>query len=150
MEKKRAESLTAISFLEAIHENLDKNAAFNIAVEAFEKYMTNLYKKVLASTEKGSQERFDRFRKFYEEFAEKTPYCEMVESTPTKLKAKFNRCPFYELLKEKGLEDLGHAFCLSDPAFTKNLLPGVKFSRKHEIARGGPYCDNKWEFGTNK
>ena len=144
--KKKEESLTAVSFLAALNDNLDKDTSFKIALDAFTRYLTNLYKKVLEKTTEGSQERFDKFREFYEEFAEKTPYCEILESTSTILKVKFIRCPFFEVLKDSNLEYLAHAYCLSDPAFTKNVLPGVNFSRKHLISNNEPYCDNTWEF----
>jgi DNA-binding transcriptional ArsR family regulator len=106
--EKREKSLITVSFLAAIKENLDPEKAFKISSDAFANYMISLYEDILASTEEYSQERFDCFRKFY--------------------------------------EDLAYAFCLSDLTFTKKVLPGVKFSRNHEIARGGPYCDNTWEF----
>ncbi len=144
--KKREESLTAQSFLIALKENLDPDIAFKIAVAAFTNYMTSIYENVLNSTERGSQERFNRFREFYEEYATKTPYLEIIKSTLTTLKVKYTRCPFFEVSKDLGLDDLAYAFCLSDSAFTKNVLPSVQFSRKHVIAKGDPYCDHVWEF----
>jgi len=144
--QKKLETLTTQSFLAALKENLDKDTAFKIAKDAFERYMTGLYNNILASTKEGSQERFDKFRQFYEEYAEKTPYLKIIESTPNILRVKYERCPFVEILKDMDLDDLAYAFCLSDPAFTQNVLPGVKFSRTGEIARGAAYCDNMWEF----
>ncbi len=144
--KKKIETLTTQSFLAALKENLDSETAFKIARDAFENYMTNLYSNILASTKEGSQERFDKFRRFYEEYAEKTPYLKIIESTPSILKVKYERCPIVEILEDMDLADLAYAFCLSDPAFTQNVLPGVKFSRTGEIARGGAYCDNSWEY----
>ena len=149
-QKKKEEALTAISFLEAISENVDNDTAFKIASDAFEKYMTNLYKNILASTEEGTQERFDKFRSFYEDYAKKTPYLKIIKSTPEILEVKYERCPFYEVLNDIGFKDLAYAFCLSDPVFTKNVLPGVKFSRSNVIAKNGPYCDNKWTFHSSK
>ena len=110
--------------------------------------MISLYEKVLDSTKKGSQRRFDRFREFYEDYAKKAPNLEIIESTLTRLKVKYKRCPFYEILDDLDMGDLAYAFCLSDIEFTEILLPGVKFSREYEIARGAPYCDNTWEFKT--
>lgn len=144
--EKREKSLITVSFLAAINENLDPEKAFKIASDAFANYMISLYEDILASTEEYSQERFDCFRKFYEDYSKKTPYLKIIESTPKILRVKYLRCPFYEILEERGLEVLAYAFCLSDLTFTKKVLPGVKFSRNHEIARGGPYCDNTWEF----
>ena len=80
-------------------------------MDAFTRYLTNLYKKVLEKTTEGSQERFDKFREFYEEFAEKTPYCEILESTSTILKVKFIRCPFFEVLKDSNLKYMARAYC---------------------------------------
>ena len=144
-EAKRKQSFTAISFLSALAENLEFETAFKIAENAFTKYMIKVYEDVLGATEKGSQERFDCFRKSYEDYAEKTSYCKIIESTSKVLEARFERCPFFEILVDFKLEDLGYSFCLSDPGFTKELLPNAKFSRKHTIAKGGPYCDNRWE-----
>ena len=144
--KKKQESLTMISFLTTLKENLEPDKAFNIALKAFTRYMIGIYENVLVSTKIGSQERFDKFRVFYEDYAEKTPYLKIIETTPNILKVKYERCPFFEILKDLGLDDLAYAFCLSDPAFTEKLLPGVKFSRTNTIAKGGIYCDNTWEF----
>ena len=149
-QKKKEESLPTVSFLKAINKNFDQETAFNVAFEAFTYYMTCLYEGILSSTKEGSQERFDKFREFYEEYAEKTPYCEIEESTPNMLKAKFLRCPFFEVLKEENLEDFGYAFCLSDPAFTEKVLPKVNFTRKHVISKGDSYCDNTWEFKSKE
>ena len=146
LRKKKLESRKTQSFLAALKENLDSETAFKIAKDAFEKYMTNFYGNILASTEEGSQERFNKFRRFYEEYAEKTPYLKIIESTPIILKVKYERCPFVEILRDMDLAELAYAFCLSDPAFTQNVLPGVKFSRTGEIARGAAYCDNIWEY----
>ena len=108
--------------------------------------MTSLYNNLLASTKKGSQERFDKFRQFYEEYAEKTSYLKIIKSTPSILRVKYERCPFVEILQDMDLDDLAYAFCLSDPAFTQNVLPKVRFSRTGEISQGNDYCDNTWEF----
>lgn len=146
--KKEEESLSTISFLKALKENLDSDTAFKIAQKAFSKYMISYYEKVLDSTKEGSQRRFDRFREFYEDYAKKTAYLEIIESSPTRLQVKYKRCPFYEILDDLDMGDLAYAFCLSDIGFTEVVLPGVEFSREYEIARGGPYCDNSWEFKT--
>ncbi len=146
LDEKRKNSLMIIGFLSAIKENLPSELAFKVACEAFSKYMIRLYTNVLATTEKGSQERFDKFRVYYEEYAQNTPYLEIIESNSRTLRVKYNRCPFYEILKENDLEDLAYAFCLSDPAFTEKVLPGVRFTRSQEIAMKGTYCDNTWEF----
>ena len=149
-EAKRKQSLTAVSFLAALVENLKFETAFKIAENAFTKYMIKVYEDVLGPTEKGSQERFDIFRKSYEDYAEKTSYCKIMESTSNVLEARFERCPFFEILVNSELGDLGYSFCLSDPGFTKELLLNVKFTRKYTIAKGGPYCDNRWEFRLDK
>ena len=144
--QKREQSLTAISFLAALKENLDSDMAFKIAYDAFTKYMSTYYENILSSYEIGSQERFNRFRDSYEQFAEKTVYCDIIESTPRILKVKFTRCPFFEVLIDQELGDLAEAFCLSDSAFTEKVLPGVVFTRNYEIVTGGDYCDHTWEF----
>lgn len=146
--KKKEQSLTAVSFLAALKENLDNDTAFRIALDAFTRYMTSYYERILVSTEKCSQERFDRFKESYERFSEETPYCEVIESSPQILRVKYTRCPFYEILTDQGLEELAYAFCLSDPSFTKRVLPCVIFSREHEIVKGGKYCDHTWKFST--
>ena len=150
LENKREELIVTISFLKALKENLDPNTAFNIACKAFANYMIKVYSKVLGSTKPYSQERFDKFREFYEEHAKNTPYLKIIESNPNFLSVRFERCPFYEILIENDIQELGFSFCLSDLAFTKKLLPGVKFSRTSEIAKGGAYCDNNWEYKSIK
>jgi len=148
LEKKKEESLATVSFLEALNENLDSKTAFKVASDAFAKYMIKFYEKILKSTKKNSQERFDKFRHFYEEYAKKTPYLKIIKSTSNLLQVKYERCPFYEILIENNIPQLAYAFCLSDLAFTVEVLPGVKFSRTSEIAKGGLYCDNTWEFNN--
>ncbi len=144
--QKKHKSLTAQSFLAALKDNLDKDTAFKIAKDAFERYMTSLYTHILASTKEGSQERFDKFRQFYEEYAEKTPYLKIIESKPNILRVKYERCPFLEVLEEMDLGEFAYGFCLADPAFTQNVLPKVRFSRTGEISQGNDYCDNTWEY----
>ena len=143
---KKLETLTAQSFLAALKENLDNDTAFKIAKDAFENYMTSFYSNILTSTREGSQERFDKFRKFYEEYAEKTPYLKIIESTSSILRIKYERCPFVEILQDMDLDEFAYAFCLADPAFTQNVLPEVTFSRTGEIARITAYCDNIREY----
>jgi len=144
--KKKQQSITAQSFLAALKANLDHEQAFKIATEAFTQYMTKTYEKVLTGTKEYTQERFDRFRKFYEDYASNSPYIDVVESTETILKVKYSRCPFYEILIDEDLDDLAYAFCLSDAGFTENVLPGVIFSRENEIVKGSKYCDHTWKF----
>ena len=147
--KKKTESLITVSLLSALRKNLKPELAFKIASDTFASYMIGIYKEVLGETEIGSQKRFDCFREFYEEYSKITPFLDILESTLSILKVKYNRCPFFEILKDNNLEELAYSFCLSDPAFTKELLPGVKFSRSCEIAKGFQYCDNTWEYGKN-
>ncbi|MHA2225641.1 MAG: L-2-amino-thiazoline-4-carboxylic acid hydrolase [Candidatus Hodarchaeales archaeon] len=144
--QKKEQLLSTVSFLTALKENLDHDTAFKIASDAFTKFMTAYYENILSSYEKGSQERFDHFRKSYEQFSEKTPYCDIIDSSSTVLKVKYTRCPFFEVLKDQELENLAYTFCLSDPAFTEKVLPGVIFTRDHEIVTGGEYCDHTWNF----
>ncbi|MHA2055505.1 MAG: hypothetical protein ACW99F_18150, partial [Candidatus Hodarchaeales archaeon] len=92
--QKRLESLATVSFLKSIKENLDKEMAFKVASDAFGHFMTAYYRNILSDFELGSQERFNRFRESYVQFASETPYCEIVESSSTILKVKFTRCPF--------------------------------------------------------
>lgn len=146
IEEKKQNSLTARSFLAALKEHLSPEKAFEIACSAFTRYMTGVYERVLSSTKLGSQERFDRFREFYEDYAQKTPYLDIIESNETILRVKYTRCPFFEISKDEGLGELAYAFCLSDPAFTQNVLPNVRFSRNFTIAKGDTFCDNTWEF----
>lgn len=149
-EKKKEESLTARSFLAALKEHLDPEKAFEVARSAFARYMTGVYERVLSSTKPGTQERFDCFREFHAEYAKITPYLEILESNETVLKVVYHRCPFFEISRDEGLGELAYAFCLSDPTFTQNVLPGVKFSRNKIIAKGDGYCDNTWEFKKEK
>ncbi|MHA2239567.1 MAG: L-2-amino-thiazoline-4-carboxylic acid hydrolase, partial [Candidatus Hodarchaeales archaeon] len=140
--KKKLQSLATVSFLASIKENLDNEMAFKVATDAFGKFMTTYYRNLLSDFELGSQERFNRFRESYEQFATETPYCEIIESSPAILKVKFTRCPFNEILTDEGLADLAYAYCISDQTFTENVLPGVQFSRNHEIVTGSAYCDH--------
>ncbi|PWI48910.1 hypothetical protein CEE45_04050 [Candidatus Heimdallarchaeota archaeon B3_Heim] len=148
--QKKLQSLATVSFLTSINENLNKEMAFKVASDAFGKFMTTYYRNILSDFEPGSQERFNRFRESYVQFASETPYCEIIESASTILKVKFTRCPFYEILTDEGLADLAYAYCISDQTFTENVLPGVQFSRNHEIVTGSAYCDHIWEFSSPK
>ncbi len=145
-EQSRQRHLITMGFLTALKNNLDSKTAFRIAAEGFSNYMKNYYKLMLGKTKPRSQERFDTFRKNYENYAKKSTYCHIIESTPTTLKLRFNRCPFVEVMKEYNLSDFACAFCLSDPAFTEELLPSVTFHRKHVIAKGDKFCDHTWTY----
>ena len=139
-----------VSFLTSLKNNLDPETAFQIAVDSFKNYMKNYYKLVLGMTKEGSQKRFDTFRKHYERYAEKSTYCHIIESTSKTLKVKFDRCPFVEVMGEYGLSEFSYAFCLSDPAFTQELLPGVAFHREHLIAKGDSICDHTWTYTNSE
>ena len=134
----------ALGLLDSIGRNAEPDAALQIAAEGFKDFMVRYYTEVLDGTEPGSQEQFDAFRKHYEEYAEKSPYIRILESTPSTLKVIYERCPFAEVMEERGLSGLTEAYCSSDGAFTEALLPGVRFSREHVIARGDDFCDHTW------
>ena len=134
------------AFLCALKASLSHEKAFEIAAKGFANYMINYYELILSSTRKGSQERFDRFRQHYEKHAAESDYVKIVKSRPHILEVRFERCPFAEVMREYNLADLTHAFCLSDYAFTEELLPGVELHRTHEIAKGHNFCDHIWIF----
>jgi len=144
--KARERHLITVSFLTAIKSNMDSEKAFQAACDGFAHYMTKLYEQILSTTKAGSQKRFDKFRDFYEQYAKKSSYIKIIESSDTSLKVHYYRCPFAEVMAESGLEDLSYAFCLSDYAFTNNVLPGVEFNRTHEIIKGDDFCDHAWLF----
>jgi len=149
-EQSQQRHLMVVGLLTALKDNFDHETAFRIAVEAFSNYMVNYYSLVLDGTEKGSQERFDAFRKHYERYANKSAYCRIIESTPTALKVRYDRCPFAEVMEKYELSELTYAFCLSDPAFTKEILPSVDFHRRHVIVKGDAFCDHAWTYKNPK
>jgi predicted ArsR family transcriptional regulator len=138
--------LMTIAFLSALKNSVDSEKAFEIATRGFTNYMINYYNIVLDSTIPGTQERFDKFREHYEGAAKKSSYLEIIKSESGVLKVRFNRCPFSEVMVEYGLSEYSSAYCLSDYAFTEECLPGVKFSRNHEIVKGDNYCDHTWMY----
>lgn len=129
--------------------NFGHKKAFQLAVEGFSNYMAEYYNLILEDTQPYSQKRFDKFRKHYAKVASRIPYMQIIHSSKNILKARFKRCPFSEVMKHYRLKGFSYAFCLSDPAFTKKVLPGVKFRRKSLISKGGRYCDNTWIFKEN-
>lgn len=145
-EQSRIRHLITVGFLAALKEKCDPEQAFEIAALGFANYMVNYYKLVLASTRIGSQERFDRFRQHYEEYARTSNHIKIVKSEPAILSVRYERCPFAEVMAEYGVDPFLYAFCLSDYAFTEKVLPGVFLHRDHEIAKGDDYCDHTWIF----
>ena len=135
-----------VNYLEELKDEYAPEEAYRLAQKYFAKYMIDHFTEVLAGTDPGSQERFDVFRCNYEKSAESRGYLKIVESTPTTLKVRFDRCPFVEVMREKKLSEFSSAFCVSDYAFTKECLPGVAIFRSHEIAKGDGYCDHMWHF----
>ena len=142
----RARHLITAAFLSALKRNLTPEKAFKIASEGFANYMISYYELILSSTKRGSQERFDKFRQHYEDYARNSTYLTVIRSKPDLLSVRFDRCPFAEVMAEHGVGDLSYAFCLSDYAFTDKLLPGVKLYRTHEIVKGDQFCDHTWIF----
>lgn len=134
--------LMTVGFLSALSENLNYDKAFDIALKAFTNYMVNFWEINLKDTLKGSQERFDKFRKHYENIC--PSYCEIIESTGSILRVCYRRCPFSEVAKFHGVFELAYSFCLSDTAMTSIVLPGVAFQRNYEIIKGDPICDHTW------
>ncbi len=145
-EKARERHLITVGFLTALKDNFEHERAFKIAAEAFGNYMTFYYTDILSSTREGSQERFDKFRKHYEEYAQKSDYIKIIKSTPHILKIQYERCPFSEIMAEYNLSDLAYAFCLSDYVFTEKVLPKVRLQRDSVIIKGDKYCDHTWTY----
>ena len=145
-EQTRQKHLMTIGFLQTLKNHFNPDQAFTLAAESFSAYMKFYYQHLLRNTKPGSQKRFDTFRKHYKDCGKKTPYIQILESTPTTLKVKYTRCPFTEILNEYNLPEFSYAFCLSDPAFTKQLLPHVTFHRENVIAKETPYCDHTWTY----
>ena len=135
-----------VGFLQTLKENFDFETAFKLASEGFKNYMINYYSNVIGENEVDNQKRFNKFRKHYEKCSEISPYLKIIESNPSILKVKYERCPFMEVLDYFQLTEYSYAFCLSDPAFTKELLPGVTFIRNKVIAKGDKFCDHTWKF----
>jgi hypothetical protein len=145
-ERSRKNHLMAVGLLAALKENLPPQQAYKVAKDGFSHYMINYYKTILGFTKEGSQERFDAFKKHYEQLAQESEYLEVLESTPAILKVRFNRCPFSEVMDDYNLTDMTTAFCMSDLSFTQELLKGVQFSRTQVIAEGDKFCDPTWTF----
>lgn len=142
----RRNHLMVIGFLQMLTKNFNDKKSFELAKQGFANYMINYYKLVLKDTDPGSQDRFNTFRKHYESLAKQSTYLELIESSEKVLKVKFKRCPFNEVLESYDLKDYCKAFCLSDIAFTKELLPKVDFKRKCTVSDGDDFCDNSWYF----
>ena len=138
--------LMTMAFLSALKSNFDHEKAFEVAAKGFANYMISYYNIALSSTTPGTQERFDKFRELHRAGANKSNYIDIVESSPEVLKIRFSRCPFFEVMVVYGLLEFSSAYCLSDYAFTEECLPGVKFSRNHEIVKGDNYCDHTWMY----
>ena len=149
-EKTRERHLMTVGFLTALKENFGHERAFETAAQAFGNYMTFYYTNILSSTKEGSQERFDKFRRHYGEYAKNSDYIKIIKSTPNMLKVQYNRCPFSELMAEYDLSDLAYAFCLSDYVFTEKVLPNVKLQRSHVIIKGDKCCDHTWTYPENE
>lgn len=145
-EQSRKHHLSTVGFLTILKNNFSHEEAFKLAIDSFTNYMVKYYELILTATEPGSQERFDKFRNHYAECAVDRDYLHIIESKPNILRVRFERCPFSEVMTEYNLDEFSYAFCLSDLAFTKEVLPGVKFHRGHVIAKGDKYCDHTWIF----
>jgi len=135
---------SSINYLNAIKQLLTEEEALKVAELAAANFMTDHYKKVLKGTKPGSQERFDVFRKHYEVYPEVCTYCEIITSNENSLEVKFKRCPYAEILLDEDLFEFAVASCLSDEAFTMELLPGIDFSRESSIVDGASECIMKW------
>jgi hypothetical protein len=144
--EKKLAALPTIGFLKALRDHTDKKEAFRIAEKAAANFMIAHYGNILRDTDAGTQERFDVFRRYYEKYPEISPYCEILESTPTKLRVVYNRCPWAEILYEENLFLFAPAYCASDRAFTEKLLPGVSYSRNENIVKGHNSCHHVWCF----
>lgn len=148
-DKKNALKST-VAFLQAIKSKLPEELAIEVASEAAANFMISTYEEVFEGTEPGAQERFDNFRAFYEVYPEKSPYCEILESSNICLKVRFNRCPHAEILSSLDLFEYAASFCLSDIAFTSKLMPGVEFTRESSVVEGEDTCVMKWEYKGKK
>jgi len=149
-EQSRQQHLLTVGFLTTLKNHFDSKTAFQLACDSFNTYMIQYYQHVMRGTKLGSQQRFNAFRKHYEQYAKKTTYCHIIASTSTVLKVRYDRCPFHELMNAYDLSMFTYAFCLSDHAFTKVVLPGVTFRRQSVIAKGKLFCNHTWIYKKTK
>jgi len=136
-------NITRLSFIKAIVKYAPK-ISHEIIRDAFKDYMIGVYKEVFEGTEPKSQKRFDQLREFIKDNLQEG-YLELIESTSHKIKIKYLKCEFIECLEDNNLREFGTDFCMSDEGFTEELLPEIKFTRKHCIEKGDEYCDNCWK-----
>ena len=121
--EKEKQLKATLGFLKAIKSNLSKNLAVEIAECAADNYILSIYKDVFKGTKPGTQNRFNRFRNFYENYSSLISYCEIVESTKNKIEVLFHRCPYFEILKNEKLSHFAESSCNSDLTFTNKLMP---------------------------
>ena len=143
--QKKDALVSTLSFLKAIKLHLPAETAFQIAKNAAANFSISYYQKVFEKSGHSAEERFDTFRKNYEAYPEKAPYCKILISNKKCLKVEFLRCPYAEVLQSENLSEFAPASCASDKAFTEIFLPEVEFTREKSIVDGDNTCIMKWQ-----
>ena len=144
--QKKDELASTIIFLKAIKLHAPSEIALKIAEEAAANQSFSYYKKVFQKSDNLVEERFNTFRKNYEAYPKKVPYCKILISNKKCLQVEFLRCPYAEVLQSENLSEFTEASCASDIAFTEKFLPGIIFTRESSIVEGDKTCIMKWQF----
>ena len=70
---------------------------------------------------------------------------EVVEKTESIYAFNVTRCPYCELYRELGMDELGVAFsCCRDEPFARGFNPGLRLTRTQTLMEGADHCDFRY------
>lgn len=76
---------------------------------------------------------------------------EVLERTESTYSFNVTRCPYFELYRELGMEELGVALsCCRDEPFARGFNPRLRLTRTRTIMEGANHCDFRYSLEIPK
>jgi predicted ArsR family transcriptional regulator len=132
----------AAYFAREMIEELGRDKALAIIGRAYEKYSSDTFAEPYLDLP--LEERFEKFKEDMKVKSEQGGHFTIVSESDRHLEVRFNRCPYYEVYTDLGVPEVCRKYCDADFTAFRNLHPGLKVERSHEIAYGDSYCNHRW------
>jgi hypothetical protein len=142
--KKRLIELKPLIFgLQAAIELFGRDMAKTLARLALDKYAEDRF--VAPFEQMPADKRWETFRNNIIHNADDLEYS-VEKHSENMIKVKYQRCLFYEIFRDYGLEDFVPLYCRTDFVTAAKIHPDITLARTQTIASGAPYCNHCWTY----
>jgi hypothetical protein len=131
----------AVTFAQAMIEELGEPRALTILAKAFEKLQMKVGRDL--ATQLGDNS-LQALAEHTRRKAAGSSTREIVEITDRHIATRISQCPAPAAFAALGAPDLCRLYCDSDYAYIKAFNPNMRMVRTRTIAAGDPYCNHIW------